>query len=126
MTEKLKVSREVAEALEKLNRKELSTSTWLEMHSHKKWESAEKAPLNTLSLEEFATALIVGYETEMTPHELIAEDYKDVLRKRDATFDSHKERFFDGYTLGIETTLEYLKITVEGVNDHDKRAIRRD
>ena len=119
MTEKLKVTKEVAKVLENLNRKELSTSTWLEMHSYKKWESAEKAPLNTLSLEEFATALIAGYEVEMTPHERIKGEYK--LRKVAATeaVSLPGERYNEGFTDGIEFALNTLGITVEGVNDHD-------
>lgn len=115
MAEKLKVSREVAEVLENLNRKELNTSTWLEMHSHKKWESAEKAPLNTLSLEEFATALIVGYEVEMTPHERIAAEY--IASQKDWVNNGHLHS--KGFAEGIKFTLNAQNIKVEGVNDHD-------
>lgn len=117
MTEKLKVSREVADAIEKLSRNDVSTDRWLKMHSNGEWGSAEKRPLNTLSLEEFARALIVGYEAELTPHEIIKADYENVLNHRKTTHNDYKERFFDGYLVGVEDTLATLGITIKGVND---------
>ncbi|MFD2869850.1 hypothetical protein ACFSY7_15260 [Kurthia populi] len=114
MTEKLKVSREVADVLDSLNRKDLSTDTWIRMHSEGEWVSVKNKPLNTLSLEEFATALIVGYEVEMTPHEVIASEY--VTRQQDWINNMHLHS--KGFVEGIEFTLNTLGITVEGVKQN--------
>lgn len=113
MTEKLKVSCEVADVLDSLNRKDLSTDTWIRMHSEGEWVSVKNKPLNALSLEEFATALIVGYEVEMTPHEVIATEY--IASRQDWV----NHRYFNrkGFAEGIEFTLNTLGITVKGVND---------
>lgn len=113
MTEKMKVSREVADVLDSLNRADLSTDTWLKMHSGGEWRSVKSKPLNTLSLEEFARALIVGYEVEKTPHEVIAVKYN--TSQDDYVYNQcpHSE----GFAEGIEFTLNTLGITVKGVND---------
>ena len=131
MVEKLKVSHEVADAIERhLTRNTKNYNLSLESamedlivrHPNVDWEDyldGEFKELENIPTYDLMQALVLGYEVEMTPHEVIAEDYKEVLSKRNATFDSCKERFFDGYMLGIETTLENLKITVKGVNDND-------
>lgn len=117
MTEKLKISREVADVLDSLNRKDLSTDTWIRMHSEGEWVSAKNKPLNTLSLEEFATALIVGYEVEMTPHECIAKEYA-IAKKAYATDEKGAPALFNrGVMVGIKRTLKAFQITVKGVND---------
>lgn len=118
MTEKLKVSREVADVLDGLNRKDLNTDTWLKMHSEGEWVSAKNKPLNTLSLEEFARALINGYEVEMTPHEQIATIYNHHYSKFHHVEHKAEKYFSKGYVKGIRFTLEKLDITIEGVNDN--------
>jgi len=119
MTEKLKVSREVADVLDGLNRKDLNTDTWLKMHSEGEWVSAKCKPLNTLSLEEFARALINGYEVEMTPHEQIAKAYDKARRGRNGSTDDATYCRHSGVMIGIRTALDALNITVKGVNDND-------
>lgn len=119
MTEKLKVSREVADILDSLNRADLSADRWLRMHSEGEWVSAKSKPLNTLSLEEFATALIVGYEVEVTPHEEIEAIYKYHYPKSRDGENSSQKYFSKGYVKGVKMTLEKLGITIEGVNDNE-------
>lgn len=122
MTEKLKVSREVADVLDGLNRKDLNTDTWLKMHSEGEWVSAKCKPLNTLSLEEFARALINGYEVEMTPHELIQKAYKKSNVKRGVSVglnDMILAGAENGFMNGVEFTLNTLGIKIKGVNDND-------
>lgn len=114
MTEKLKVSREVADVLDRLSREDISAGAWIKMHSQGEWVSAKSKPLNTLSLEEFATALIVGYEVEMTPHEVIATEY--IASEQDWLNNKYFNR--NGFAEGIEFTLNTLGITVKGVNDN--------
>ena len=115
MTEKLKVSREVADVLDSLNRKDISTDAWIKMHSEGEWALAKNKPLNTLSLEEFATALIVGYEVGMTPHEIINSKYNTSQQD----WVNNKNFHSKGFAEGIEFTLNTLGITVKGVNDND-------
>lgn len=119
MTEKLKVSREVADVLDSLNRKDISTDAWLKMHLEGEWVSAKK-PLNTLSLEEFATALIVGYEVEMTPREYVTKHYNIAKRNKKESLekgDIESAMLNRGVMAGIKRTLRAFQITVEGVND---------
>ena len=114
MTEKLKVSREVADAIESLNRNSFTVSTNIQCHADNGWKSAVRAPLNMLSLEELATALIVGYEVELTPHEVIERQFCDCLGCEGLGED---RLYDDGFADGIEFTLNTLGITVKGVND---------
>ena len=117
MTEKLKVSRYVADAIESLNRDSFTVSTNIQRHADSGWKSAERAPLNTLSLEELATALIVGYEVEMTPHEEIAQLYKYHYPKAEKIGNLSEISFSRGYVEGVKFTLEKLDIKIKGVND---------
>lgn len=117
MTEKLKVSREVADVIDSLNRKDLSTDTWIRMHSEGEWVSVKNKPLNTLSLEEFARALIVGYEVEMTPAEIINSKYQKAADERKESEDDYRIQYLGGYQYGVQETLRVLEIIVEGVND---------
>jgi len=71
-----------------------------------------------LKLEELATALIIGYEVEMTPHEKIAVIYKRHYPKSKNCASSTEKYFSKGYVKGITFTLEKLGITIEGVNDN--------
>lgn len=118
MTEKLKVSREVADVLDSLNRKDLSTDTWIKMHSEGEWVSVKNKPLNTLSLEEFATALIVGYEVRMTPGEIIKAEYQKAADERNKSEDDYRIQYLGGYQYGVQETLRVLELIVEGVNDN--------
>lgn len=122
---KIKVSREVADAIETLGRARdeigLSVNDQLHLHAERIWKSTERAPLNELSLEEFATALIVGYEVEMTPHQKIAKEYADAEQERLAGLDLEDTCLIYqnlGIEMGIEFTLNALGVVVEGVNDN--------
>lgn len=119
MTEKLKVSREVADAIEAA-RKSMSDEALLTYHaegivtSESFWAAKEIAALNQLSPYQLATALIVGYEVELTPHEVIASEY--VTRQQDWINNMHLHS--KGFVEGIEFTLNTLGITVEGVKQN--------
>lgn len=114
MTEKLKVSREVADAIEYIKNLN-SIEEILVNHSvdADAWVREAKA-VNDLSLSELATALIAGYEVEMTPHEVIASEY--VTRQQDWVNNMHLHS--KGFVEGIEFTLNTLSITVEGVKQN--------
>lgn len=118
MTEKLKVSREVADAIERVKinfsfEEIIASQIKTNRKGAPKWTGYFK-PLNNLSAEKLAKALIVGYEVEMTPHEVIAAEYAD--RRKSVTV---KLGFNEGVMIGIKFTLNTLGITIEGVNDND-------
>ena len=123
MTEKLKVSRAIADAIETLgsdrNVTGHSVNAQLHLHAECAWETTERTPLNELSLEELATALIVGYEVEMTSHEVIEKQFSDCLGSEGL---SEERLYDDGFADGIEFTLNTLGITVKGVNDNDNNS----
>ena len=115
MTEKLKVSREVADAIDSF-RSEFGDETLLCRHAQG-WEDHE--PLCKLPMVDLATALIVGYEVEKTPHERIAKEYA-IAKKAYATDKKEAPALFNrGVMVGIKSTLRAFQITVEGVNDND-------
>lgn len=114
--EKILLSQEVAEALETI-KKLHSIEDILETHavsSGDAWNH-EAEYVNELNLTELATALIVGYEVKLTANEIIMKDYNSALKSRNETTSSYKERFFDGYLLGVESTLETLEIEIDGI-----------
>ncbi len=122
MTEKLKVSREVADAIEYI--KTLNSINEILINhaiADDAWIRKAEA-VNDLSIGELATALIVGYEVEKTPHEKIAVIYKRHYPKSRDGSDSTQKYFSKGYVKGIKFTLEKLGITVKGVNDNDNNS----
>ncbi|HEY4622672.1 MAG TPA: hypothetical protein VIH12_02370 [Solibacillus sp.] len=116
MVEILKVSREVADAIEKLS--DLDASQILMAHAIEGGWPQKTNALSELSMEQLATALIVGYEVEMTPHEEIAVIYKRHYPKSRVVPGSTEKYFSKGYVKGIKFTLGKLGITIEGVNDN--------
>lgn len=120
MVEKLKVSREVADAIEKLS--DLDASQILMAHSIEGGWPQKTNALNGLSMEQLAIALIVGYEVEMTPHEEIAKEYANAKAEESLGYVLKDELLAFrnlGVVKGIEFTLNTLGITVKGVNDND-------
>lgn len=118
MTEKLKVSREVADAIERVKinfsfEEIIASQIKKNLKGAPKWTGYFK-PLNNLSAEQLATALINGYEVEITPHEVIAKEYIGLLA--DTSY------YGDGFADGIEFTLNTLGIKVKGVNDNDNNS----
>lgn len=114
MTEKLKVNHDIANALNHMP-VELSTSEILKLHADNPYDwYNELKPLMDLKLEELATALIIGYEVELTPHEVIERRFYDCLGCEGLGED---RLYDDGFADGIKFTLNTLGITIEGVND---------
>lgn len=115
MTEKIKVSREVAEAIEYLlshkhyeytKEKLLTTHAKMEKYPKRSWAD-EANPLNDIDLLVLAEILVNGYEVELTPHEKVrefVEGYQDI------------DDFSHGIRVGITEVLDMLNIKIEGVN----------
>ena len=123
MTEKLKVSREVADAIEKLS--DLDASQILMAHSIEGGWPQKTNALNELSMEQLATALIAGYEVEMTSHERIMKAYNAAKRTKNGNFariDDATYCYHSGVMAGITTALDTLGIKIKGVNDNDNNS----
>lgn len=119
MTEKLKVSREVANGLE-LIKKLYSIENILKTHAKADdgaWIGTA-ANVNDLSLSDLATALIVGYKVEMTPGEIIKAEYQKAADERNKSEDDYRIQYLGGYQYGVQETLRVLELIVEGVNDN--------
>lgn len=83
MTEKIKLTKEQSNGLEVI-KKLYSIDNILKTHA-KANEGAwigTAANVNDLSLSDLATALIVGYEVEMTPGEIIKAEYQKAADER--------------------------------------------
>lgn len=72
---KVKVSREVAEAIERLRKNGHDNNSFIEGHVKYGYELDENKCLNELDTETLARALLIGYEVEETPEEEILEVY---------------------------------------------------
>lgn len=122
MTQKMKVSREVAVAIEAA-RKSRSDEALLTYHAEviltgeSFFAEKEIATLNQLSSYQLATILIVGYEVEMTPAEIINSKYQKAADERKKSEDDYRIQYLGGYQYGVQETLRVLEIIVEGVND---------
>lgn len=122
MSEKVKVSHEIANALD----------TLLENNSkdHVLYLIADKGPhsigrfdaeaiiflrKNTSPLG-VAKMLINGYEVELTPEEVISKDF--LIEKENALSNPYADSRIrsHGYTLGVRNTLELLGIKIKGIN----------
>ncbi|MGY3188743.1 hypothetical protein [Lysinibacillus sp. TE18511] len=120
---KVKVSKEVAEALDgALMKFDGSKGKLLETHVRTKTEvgvnwteylfCGTNAPLDTLSTNEMAIALYVGYEVEKAPEEMVAEQYRSRRRLYD-TFGNDEDY---GAMEGIEFVAKAYGLKIEGVD----------
>lgn len=134
MTEKLKVSREVADAIEKFihywvkdfgKTEEEVKVRLIRTHNELKYEGWDNyqcgsyKALADISTFDLMQVLVNGCEVEMTPYEIIKADYEKALNHRKTTHNNNEERFLDGYLVGVRDILATLCITIEGVNDND-------
>lgn len=122
MTEKLKVSREVANAIEYIGKVECDFEEVMELHVSKEWinfSDERVIALCGLTSRELATALIVGYEVEKTPAEIIKAEYQKAADERKKSEDDYRIQYLGGYQYGVQETLRVLELIVEGVNDNE-------
>ena len=123
MTEKLKVSREVADAIEYL-RTTVADEAIMKDHAdtvvnNSPW-AKKCAPLNKISLLDMASMLTNGYEVEMTSHERIMKAYNAAKRTKNGSFARTNDAtycYHSGVMTGITTALDTLGIKIKGVND---------
>jgi hypothetical protein len=105
--EKVKLQKEVAEALE-FAKSKVSKEDIVRWHVDHIWTDDEK-PLQSLSLDHLITALYVGYELEVSPEEKVKEYFLNHLKLEDQVY-------HNGVLNGILKTLELLNIKLKGVN----------
>ena len=121
MGEKVKVSRELAKAIEIVTTKhDESYLLWLHRQIQRTgsgWETGYPGcdSLDGISTIKFAEILINGYEVEETPEEKILKTYQS---KNDGRLQSDDMKWInDAYTNGIVFTLEMLGIKIKGINE---------
>ncbi|WP_338465137.1 hypothetical protein [Shouchella rhizosphaerae] len=107
-TEPLVLTKEQAEAIQTLNRLSGGKDEVLKQKALGRVWGRDLACIDSLSLDELARALYVGYEIEKTQE----ERYEDV---REAYLDSIGHANFEERD-AILLTLDLLGITIEGVN----------
>ncbi|KYG89018.1 hypothetical protein A0U40_13405 [[Bacillus] sp. KCTC 13219] len=116
MNEKVKVSREVAEALRTVLPNG-NIGACIEMHV-KGWEYKPKLPLNKLTTEEFARCCLIGYEIEETPEEKLLKEFELATERSETpTNDLYVNGYWNGIRESILATLDILGIKIKGIND---------
>lgn len=111
---KVKVSKEVAEAIEFLRKDyNYGFAEFMQVRCNGEFHSIRKAfPLNDVPVERLASVLINGYEIEQTPAEKVAEQYRNLSELY--------EKFGHDSDLasmrGIEFVAKAYGLKIEGVN----------
>lgn len=123
MKNKIKVTLEVANSIEH-TKNFLTINEVLETHCNikndllggSKW-IGESRPLNNLTTEQLATALLVGYEVEYSPEESIklAYDYHKEISSDKNTHDFRKHLRADAFCEGMEYVLKELNKEIEDI-----------
>lgn len=110
MTEKVKVSKEVAEAIEFLKKEfDYNFEAFMKVSLNDGWHINKNCtPLNKISVEDLAKILINGYEVELTPEEKI--------KKLFYGYAGENEFHESDAQKAILELLEILEKKVEGVN----------
>ena len=105
MVEKIKVSREVADAIDWVkNNANFENAMFIQ--SNESWAGDSLVVLNDLKVEELARLLIIGYEIEETPEEKALVYYEE-LGKRN----------LEGIRRHIANVLTIAEIKIKGIND---------
>lgn len=113
---KMKVSKEVAEALDGLLKKGNTPETIeniLSCHVKHRWSGYKQ--LNGVSLYTLSSALINGYEIEQTPAEKVAF-YYETERLLSRTTLGYERAISIGAMRGIEFVAKAYGLKIEGVN----------
>ena len=114
--EKVKVTKEVAEALYEVERNYIGINIAITFHA-KNALIGKYAPLQSLSIEDLARALINGYEVEKSPEENVRAYYEQTRKISTSPEEAAIVKIrADGTMRGIRNTLDLLGISIEGVN----------
>jgi len=96
MTEKVKVTKEQAELISHLQDK-WSNDGIIQSHVKYAWTTEKYDPLNDLTTEELAKALINGYDVEKSPEERLREWYESA----EDLYENLGEDYDGGVVFGI-------------------------
>ena len=124
MSDKVKLPREVAEAIEDLRKDHYDNRALID----EIYEGAARPVLQAYAETNFDTllnALVNGYEIEKSPAELEAERKEKVREYYEGLIETKQDLSNDDYTRelaayeasGVSKTLDLLGIKIEGVND---------
>lgn len=103
MSEKVKLPKEVCEALDyAMNTLEISSSVILLRSHGNAWGTEETIILNKISTDIIMRALVLGYESELSEEEQLEELYFTPFNMGDITQ-------FEAYRKGIKDTLKIQK-----------------
>lgn len=121
--EKVIVPREVAEAIETVRKDDVSNFQIIHQTSGamftepylvlKRWSFGKQGG----TVDDLMRALVNGYEVEKSPEENLREHYEDCMTNYLRTDGEIVKSYYDGKIYGIKAALNYLGITVEGIND---------
>lgn len=123
MTDKVKLSREVAEALDSLRRQGGGNYEIVAAFIKRRKEIpeiktlADAFELNKISFDDILNALVNGYEIEKSPEDKVREYYERASKRFLSLEDgSYEDGYVSGVIDAVEETLNLLGIKVPGVN----------
>lgn len=124
--EKVKVTKEVAEAIEaylndftSIRTTEEKKSVLVAEHCGQDWtkyEVGQYAALNNITTYELMTIMVNGYEVEKSAEEVVAEEHNRLTHAAALEHDCDMRDFFKRKAEGIRYALDTLGIKIEGVN----------
>jgi len=114
--EKVKLTSEQAIVFEDMKKSWLTRDAVLQHLAHGWTKVNHYDKLNSIDDDDFIKAIYIGYEVEYTPEELVKQ-YYDTVKEfwKDEKFYDQKEKYW-GEIRGIEHTLKFLGIEIEGVS----------
>lgn len=122
MSDKVVITKDQAEAIERLLRNEWSKKQILICHfeTPNGWDIKDNNGLtynhlNHMDFEELVKALYIGYEVEPTPEEIILNRYNQAKEGAKDVANIYKQ-YEGGAVDAIEMVLRTLKIEIEGIH----------
>lgn len=113
MAEKVKVSREVADAIEYVKECYVNPfETIMRIKSHGGFVEKKTVVLNTVGFLDLGQIMINGYEIEQTPEEKLLISYIENQEK----WVNYAGLWNKGFVEGIRFAINTLNIQIEGIN----------
>lgn len=108
MSEKVKLPKEVCNALDIVKAKDLSNVEIYRMSTEKAWSASQLTILNLVTLDLLMRVLVLGYEPELTAEEHLKNLYMEYKTET---------LYCNGFQNGILKTLEILGIHYDWMED---------
>lgn len=115
--EKVKVTKEVAEAIEALRKQGDSDEEILRVLADPDdgWATPKTEILNDIPFITVVKAVVIGYEVEETPEEKISKYYYEALERSNSQYSNVRHVAY-GDMRAVKYTLDTLGISIKGVN----------